>query len=97
VRGTVAGLARSIEGRRSATGDMDAKVVSGELRYVVRPLLKDLGFTKFTGRNAWRFTECATSVVNFQSFSAYVAEGVGCTTFSFGLNLGVYFDVVSGW
>jgi Domain of unknown function (DUF4304) len=76
---------------------MDSKVVGKELRRVVRPLLKDLGFTRFTGRTAWRFTEGATWVVNFQSFNAYLAEGVGCTTYSFCLNLGVHFDVVPSW
>ena len=76
---------------------MDSKVVNNELRGVVRPLLTDLGFTRFTGRNAWRVIDGAKWVVNFQSFSAYLADGVGCTTYSFGLNLGIYLDDVPPW
>ncbi|HBY60053.1 MAG TPA: hypothetical protein DEH78_09535 [Solibacterales bacterium] len=29
-------------------------------------------------------------MVNFQSFNSYLADGIGCTTFSFALNLGVF-------
>ena len=31
-------------------------------------------------------------VVNFQSFNSHLAQRLGCTTFSFALNLGVYPD-----
>jgi len=33
-------------------------------------------------------------VANSQSFNSYLAEGVGCTTFSFGLNLGIYIRAI---
>ncbi len=74
---------------------MDSKVVSKELREIVRPVLRDVGFTKFTGRTVWRSTDTAKWVLNFQSFSAHIAAGVGCPTFSFSLRLGIYFDFVA--
>lgn len=45
----------------------------------------------FTTRNAWRYNKDTVEVVNFQSFNSYLAEGVGCTTNSFAVNLGIYF------
>ncbi len=70
---------------------MDSKIVSREIRKIVRPFLKQAGFAHFTGRTAWRFGSRKIDVVNFQSFNAYLAEAVGATTFSFALNLGCYF------
>ena len=55
-------------------------------------MLKAAGFTKFTDRNSWLVREESKWVINFQSFNSYLADGVGCTTFSFGINLGVFFD-----
>jgi hypothetical protein len=70
-------------------GSVDSKAVSRELRAVVRPMLKDAGFTAFRGRDSWRILEGQTWVVSVQSFSSYLAEGVGCTTFSFSVRLGL--------
>ena len=67
---------------------MDGKVVSREIRREVWPLLRSSGFTRFTSRTAWRESGDRIDVVNFQSFNSYLAESVGCTTFSFALNLG---------
>jgi hypothetical protein len=50
------------------------------------------GLRSSRDRNSWRTCPESKWVVNFQSFNSYLAEGVGCTTFSFGINLGVYFD-----
>lgn len=69
---------------------MDSSHVNRELRAVVRPSLQTHGFSAFTSRTAWRYREGRIDVVNFQSFNDYLATGVGCTTFSFALNLGVY-------
>lgn len=69
---------------------MDSRDVTREIRRQVWPVLRDEGFDSFTGRFAWRYVESAVDVLNFQSFSASVADGVGCTPFSFGLNLGVW-------
>jgi hypothetical protein len=71
---------------------LDAKTVNKQLRAVVRPMLKEARFTRFTERNAWRFLDEAKWIVNFQSFNAYLADGIGCTTYSFAVNLGVYLD-----
>ncbi len=57
---------------------------------MVWPALRDDGFDSFTGRSAWRYCEPAVDVVNFQSFSASLADAVGCTPYSFSLNLGVW-------
>jgi hypothetical protein len=70
---------------------MDSKTVDKQIRAVVWPRLRDAGFVKIAGRNTWRFQERSIDVVNFQSFNSYLAAGVGCTTFSFAVNLGVYY------
>jgi hypothetical protein len=69
---------------------MDSKVVTRELRAVVRPMLQGAGFTIFRDRNAWRRFDDQTWVVNFQSLNSYLAEGVGCTTYSFCVRLGLH-------
>jgi hypothetical protein len=69
---------------------VDSRDVTREIRRVVWPVLRAEGFDSFTGRFAWRYVESAVDVLNFQSFTASVADGVGCTPFSFGLNLGVW-------
>jgi hypothetical protein len=53
-------------------------------------MLRDEGFDSFTGRSAWRYVGAAVDVVNFQSFSASIADAVGCTPFSFSVNLCVW-------
>lgn len=53
-------------------------------------MLREAGFTAFRGRDAWRPLDDQTWVVAFQSFSSYLAEGVGCTTFSFSVRLGLH-------
>lgn len=69
---------------------MDSIVVSRELRSVVWPLLKDAGFTVVRGRTAWRLLDDQTELVDFQSFDSHLAEGVGCTTYSFSVRLGLH-------
>lgn len=70
---------------------MDSKDVNRAIRARIRPLLKTAGFERFTARTAWRFCGAAIGVVNFQSFNSYIASGVGCTTFSFAINLGCHY------
>lgn len=69
---------------------VNSAVVNKELRAVVRPFLQTHGFRGVTARTAWRYTPGRVEVVNFQSFNSYLAEGVGATTYSFALNLGIY-------
>jgi hypothetical protein len=67
---------------------MDSKIVSREIQKRIWPVLKSHGFNKIVGRSAWRHSASKVDVVNFQSFNSYLAESVGCTTFSFAINLG---------
>jgi hypothetical protein len=70
---------------------IDSKTVSKAIKQIVWARLKTIGFTKFTTRSAWRFEGRSIQVINFQSFNSYLASTVGCTTFSFALNLGLHF------
>jgi len=73
---------------------MDSRIVAREIKNEIWPLLRNHGFSEFTGKSAWRRLPEQIHVVNFQSFSRYLAERVGCTTFSFALNLGIYFRTI---
>lgn len=70
---------------------MDSKIVNKAIKKTIWSFLKEQGFSNFTTRNAWRFNQDRVEVVNFQSFNSYLAESLGCTTYSFGVNLGIYF------
>lgn len=61
------------------------------IRKVIRPQLKSLGFSRFTGRNSWRFHDDRIDVVNFQSFNSYHAEVMEITSYSFAVNLGCFY------
>ena len=74
---------------------MDSKVVNKAIRDVLRPSLKENGFIKFTGRDSWRVKKDTIEVINFQSFNSYNAEILGVTSFSFGVNLGVYYKGIN--
>ena len=69
---------------------MDSKIVSRELWKVVRPLLRDAGWTSFSSRTARRFTQSRIDVVNFQSFNSHLASAIGSTTYSFSIRLGFF-------
>ncbi len=69
---------------------MNSRVVNKLIRSEIWPVLRAQGFSRFDSRNAWRYREPLVDVVNFQSFNSYLAEGIGCTTYSFALHLGVY-------
>ncbi len=73
---------------------MDSKIVSRELWKVVRPLLRDEGWTSFHGRTARRFSQSRIDVVSFQSFSSYLASRIGSTTYSFSIRLGCFFSAI---
>ena len=73
---------------------MDSSAVNKRIKSVVRPLLQDAGFTQFTSRTAWRYSPEKIDVVNFQSFNSYLANAVGCTTYSFCVRLGCSFDAI---
>jgi hypothetical protein len=73
---------------------MDSTVVTRAIRREIWPVLRQEGFDRFAGRSAWRRSENKIDVVNFQSFNSYLAESVGCTTFSFSLNLGCFLPFI---
>lgn len=70
---------------------MDSKMVNRVIKQHIFPLLKSNGFEVFTQRTAWRYGANKIETVNFQSFNSYLAGSLGCTTFSFAVNLGIYF------
>jgi len=61
---------------------------------VIRPVLKDAGWTSFSGCTARRFSDSRIDVVNFQSFNSYLASAIGCSTYSFSVRLGCFFPAV---
>ena len=69
---------------------MTSSVVNRAIRSLAWPVLRDRGFVSFTSRTAWRDREQLIDVVNFQSFNRYNADVLGCTTFSFAINLSIY-------
>ena len=70
---------------------MNSRDVSKEIKEQIKPWLKEQGFQKITARNAWRKSEDTIEVLNFESFNSYNASVMGVTTFSFAINLGVYY------
>jgi len=74
---------------------MDAKVVDAALREHLWPQLKAAGFTRHTGRTAWRATPDAIQCLNVQSYNSYLADRMAATTYSFGVNLGVFFPAIA--
>jgi hypothetical protein len=73
---------------------ISSRHVSAAIRSVIWPILKRRNFDEFTSRTAWMHTPEAIRVVTFQSFGTYLASSVGCTTYSFALNLGVFYPCV---
>ena len=73
---------------------MNIRIVAREIKREIWPMLRGHGFSKFSEKTAWRYLPEQIYVVNFQSFNRYLADGLGCTTFSFALNLGIYFKAI---
>jgi hypothetical protein len=73
---------------------MDSRVVSRELWKVVRPLLKEAGWSSFTTRTARRVSDSGVDVVNFHSFNSHLAFAIRSTTYSFSVRLGCFLRVV---
>jgi hypothetical protein len=69
---------------------VDSSVVNKGIRQAIRPVLKEAGFNEFAPRTAWRRGPGQIDVVNFQSFNSYNAGVIGCTTYSFSVNLGCF-------
>lgn len=75
--------------------DLDGRVVGQALAKRLRPILREHGFHRFQGRNAWRRADLTVGLVSFPSMNAYVATGVGCTTYSFSGAAGVYYPALA--
>lgn len=80
---------------RPASATFDSRDVNRALREMIWPVLKTMGFSRRTQRTAWRDRVGSIQVVNFQSFNSYLAEGLATTTFSFGVNLGVFYPAIA--
>jgi hypothetical protein len=76
--------------RRRAEPNADNRAVTRAIGRIVWPQLREEGFESFTGRNAWRWAGEDVDVVNFQSYGGTLADSVGCTSFSFQVNLGLW-------
>lgn len=89
------GAARLLQ--RAATWtleSMDSRAVNKEIRRSIWSALRDLGFSAFSSRTAWRYAGQQIEVINFQSFNRYKADVLGITTFSFAVNLGSYLSYI---
>ena len=73
---------------------MDSKFVTKEIKSKIKPLLKENGFQHSSGRTFWRYQRDRIDILNFQSFNAYNASVLGCTTFSFSVNLSVLLNYI---
>ena len=69
---------------------MDSTAINKLIRHEIWPVLKQQGFASFESRTAFRYRDPFIDVVNFQSFNSHLASGLGCTTASFAVNLGVH-------
>lgn len=68
---------------------MDSKSINKLIRARVWPMLRQWGFQRFDARMAWRDEGELIEVVQIQSFPSHMASGIGCTTFSFALSIGI--------
>lgn len=53
-------------------------------------MLKSNGFKNFSGRTYWKYHNDRIDIINFQSFNSYNADVIGCTTYSFAVNLACF-------
>jgi hypothetical protein len=77
-----------------SAGSVDSRFVDTYLRRFLWSELKAIGFRR-SGRTAWRDRPHAVQVVCIQSFNSYLAEGIGATTFSFTVPIGVFYPVIA--
>jgi hypothetical protein len=73
---------------------MDSRVVNSQIKRRIWPRLREAGFATFSSRTAWRHHEDRIDVLNFQSFNSYNAEVLGCTSYSFSVNLGCFMTAI---
>lgn len=73
---------------------MNSKEVTKEINSKIRPVLKENGFSRNSGRTYWRYCEDRIDIINFQSFNGYHSEVMGCTTFSYSINLSIFLNFI---
>jgi hypothetical protein len=73
---------------------MDSRTVNAEIKRSIWPALRAAGFVEFSARTAWRHHQDRIDVFNFQSYNSYNAGVLGCTTYSFSVNLGCSFKAI---
>ncbi|MBI5635098.1 MAG: hypothetical protein HZA15_16640 [Nitrospirae bacterium] len=73
---------------------MDSKIVNKAIREEIRPFLKEAGFSKFSTKSAWRYSENLINVIIIESFNSYNAAVLRCTPYSFQVEVGCYFPSV---
>lgn len=78
-----------------AVDSIDSKAVDRALRDGFWPILRERGFERRTGRTAWRDAPQCVQTANVRSFNRYLAALMACTSFSFAINLGVYYPAVA--
>lgn len=70
---------------------MNSKIVTKALSTALRPVLRELRFTKIATRRAWRVNPDTIEVIGFHSFTLYQAFDHKCTTFSLAVVCGVHY------
>jgi len=55
---------------------MNSQKVTQEINSIIRPILKENGFNKYTGRTYWRYQSDRIDILNFQSFNSYNAQNI---------------------
>jgi hypothetical protein len=73
---------------------MNTDMVNRYIQHRIWSLVKKEGFACFTQRTAWRYRGKLIDIINFQSFNAYHAAIMDCTTYSFYIHLGIYLAVI---
>lgn len=73
---------------------MDSKDVTKELEARVFPVLRQVGFSEFRGRAAWRDREHSIDLLDLRSVGYYRGSAIGATSHSFVASAGVYIKSV---
>jgi hypothetical protein len=71
---------------------MDSSQVNKNIKKVIKPYLFNNGFIKNSARSFWKHNKENICVINFHSFNSYNAGVMNVTTFSFAINLGVFWN-----
>ena len=73
---------------------MDSNIVSKEINFYIKPFLKKNGIDKWTNRVFGKSFEDRINIIEFQSFNAYNAAILGCTSFSLSIKLSCFLKYI---